>query len=164
MRLHRYILVAMAAALLVGCWSTRQTATTAPAGVVAEPEVPQRQLTVTTFTATVNGISASGQLRVAEDSVIWVSVNKLVELGRGLATKDSVWLIAPITNGEFAGSYDDLSRLTRRQISYDDLQAIVTAEDADMQIESLAASLGLEMKVYITGRRNVKKLTFPFKK
>ena len=165
MKRHRHILViGLMAVLAVGCRSTRQAATTAPVSVAEQPEPPRRELTVTTFTAMVNGISASGQLRMAEDSVIWLNVTKLVELGRGLATKDSVWLSVPLADRYFAGTYADLQRLTKRRITYADLQAMVKADDAEEQIEALAASLGYEAKVYITARRKVERLTFPFRK
>ena len=165
MKRHRHILViGLLAVLAVGCRSTRQAATSAPASVAEQPEPLRRELTVTTFTAMVNGISASGQLRMAEDSVIWLNVTKLVELGRGLATKDSVWLSVPLADRYFAGTYADLQRLTKRRITYADLQAMVKADDAEEQIEALAASLGYEAKVYITARRKVERLTFPFRK
>lgn len=148
--------------LLAGCRSTRQVVSTPPEAAAKPQELPRRELTVTSFTAIVNGISASGQVRMAEDSVIWVNVTKLVELGRGLATKDSVWLSVPLADRHFAGSYDDLQRITHRRLTYADLQAMVKADDAGEQIEALAASLGYEAKVYITARRKVEKLTFPY--
>ena len=164
MKQYRYLLMAMLLALLaVGCRSTRQAATTAPA-TVAAPAGPQRQLTVITFSAIVNGFSASGQMRVAEDSVLWVSVNKLVELGRAMATPDSVWVTTTFGDHNFAGSYDDLQRLTKRRITFDEMQAMAMADDAGEQISQLAASLGLNATVYVTGRRKVNKLAFPFKK
>lgn len=150
--------------LLAGCRSTRQVVSTPPEAAAKPQEPPRRELTVTSFTAIVNGISASGQVRMAEDSVIWVNVTKLVELGRGLATKDSVWLSVPLADRYFAGSYDDLERITHRRLTYADLQAMMKADDAGEKIEALAASLGYEAKVYITARRKVEKLTFPFKK
>lgn len=157
--------MAMLLALLaVGCRSTRQAATTTAPATVAAPAAPQRQLTVITFSAIVNGFSASGQMRVAEDSVLWVSVNKLVELGRAMATPDSVWLTTTFGDHNFAGSYDDLQRLTKRHITFDDMQAMAMADDAGEQISQLAASLGLNATVYVTGRRKVNKLAFPFKK
>lgn len=165
MKRYRYILlIALAAVLAVGCRSTRQAVVATPEAATQPPEPPRRELTVTTFTAMVSGISASGQVRMAEDSVIWVNVTKLVELGRGLATKDSVWLSVPLADRYFAGSYADLQRITKRRLTYADLQAMVSADDAGEQIEALAASLGYEAKVYITARRKVEKLTFPFKK
>lgn len=165
MKRYRYILlIALAAVLAVGCRSTRQAVVATPEAATQPPELPRRELTVTTFTAMVSGISASGQVRMAEDSVIWVNVTKLVELGRGLATKDSVWLSVPLADRYFAGSYADLQRITKRRLTYADLQAMVSADDAGEQIEALAASLGYEAKVYITARRKVEKLTFPFKK
>ena len=165
MKQYRYLLMVMLLALLaVGCRSTRQAATTTAPATVAAPAAPQRQLTVITFSAIVNGFSASGQMRVAEDSVLWVSVNKLVELGRAMATQDSVWVTVNFGDRHFAGTYDDLQRLTKRYITFDDLMAVAMADDAGEQISSLAASLGFDATVYITGRRKVNRLTFPFKK
>ena len=157
-------MVMLLALLAVGCRSTRQAATTTAPATVAAPAAPQRQLTVITFSAIVNGFSASGQMRVAEDSVLWVSVNKLVELGRAMATPDSVWVTTTFGDHNFAGSYDDLQRLTKRRITFDDMQAMAMADDAGEQISQLAASLGLNATVYVTGRRKVNKLAFPFKK
>ena len=165
MKQYRYLLMVLLLALLaVGCRSTRQAATTTAPATVAAPAAPQRQLTVITFSAIVNGFSASGQMRVAEDSVLWVSVNKLVELGRAMATPDSVWVTTTFGDHNFAGSYDDLQRLTKRRITFDDMQAMAMADDAGEQISQLAASLGLNATVYVTGRRKVNKLAFPFKK
>lgn len=157
-------MVMLLALLAVGCRSTRQAATTTAPATVAAPAAPQRQLTVITFSAIVNGFSASGQMRVAEDSVLWVSVNKLVELGRAMATPDSVWVTTTFGDHNFAGSYDDLQRLTKRRITFDEMQAMAMADDAGEQISQLAASLGLNATVYVTGRRKVNKLAFPFKK
>ena len=163
MKRHSHILVIVAVALLaVGCRSTRQAAT-APVEVAA-PAAPQRQLTVITFTAIVEGVSASGQMRVAEDSVMWISVNKLIELGRAMATPDSVWVTTTFGDHNFAGSYDDLQRLTKRRITFDEMQAMALADDAGEQISQLAASLGFNATVYVTGRRTVNRLSFPFKK
>ena len=163
MKRYSYILVIVAVALLaVGCRSTRQAAT-APVEVAA-PQTPQRQLSVITFTAIVEGISASGQMRVAEDSVLWISVNKLIELGRAMATPDSVWVTTTFGDHNFAGSYDDLQRLTKRRITFDEMQAMALADDAGEQISQLAASLGFNATVYVTGRRTVNRLSFPFKK
>ena len=119
MKQYRYLLMVMLLALLaMGCRSTRQAATTTAPATVAAPAAPQRQLTVITFSAIVNGFSASGQMRVAEDSVLWVSVNKLVELGRAMATPDSVWVTTTFGDHIFAGTYDDLQRLTKRRITF----------------------------------------------
>ena len=161
--MKRYLYILVIALLAVGCRSTRQAATTAPA-TVAATVAPQRQMSVITFTAIVNGFSASGQMRIAEDSVLWVSVNKLVELGRAMATPDSLWLTTTFGDHSFAGSYDDLQRLTNRYITFDDMQAMALADDAGEQISQLAASLGFNATVYVTGRRKVNKLAFPFKK
>ena len=157
-------MVMLLALLAVGCRSTRQAATTTAPATVAAPAATQRQLTVITFSAIANGFSASGQMRVAEDSVLWVSVNKLVELGRAMATPDSVWVTTTFGDHNFAGSYDDLQRLTKRRITFDEMQAMAMADDAGEQISQLAASLGLNATVYVTGRRKVNKLAFPFKK
>jgi hypothetical protein len=116
-----------------------------------------------TFTGEVEGVSVNGQLRVAHDSVMWLSVNKVVELGRAMATVDSVWLRAPLMGRDDALDYADLQRLARTRITYDDLQSIALADDAEARIAALARQLGFSADIQIT-RRQVEHLTFPYPK
>lgn len=167
-RINR-ILVALAVAVLAaGCHSSRHT--TAPEPTIATvadttAAVPQQRLyTVVNFTATVEGVSANGQLRVAEDSVMWLSVNKLIELGRALATPDSVWVNAPMFDKRFSGTYADLSRMAKRDVSFAQLQTIALGDDTEAQIRMLADMLGLDATVRITSRRTEPTLRFPFQK
>lgn len=137
--------------------------TARPATPDATP-VPTRQYTVINFNATVEGISASGQLRMATDSVMWISVSKFIELGRALATPDSVWFSAPLLNRYFAGTYDDLSKHTKQAISFEMLQAIAASDNAEERLVWLAERMGLGATVSITARRQADSLTFPFRK
>lgn len=172
MRLRLTPLLCIAALLAGGCRSTRDSAstaeTTAPAGATATaPDAtptPTPRYTVINFNATVEGISANGQLRMAPDSVIWVSVNKLVELGRAMATHDSVWVNAPLFDRRFAGTYADLRKATGHNVTFEKLQAIATSDDAERRIAELAAQLGFGATVSITERRTTESLRFPFKK
>lgn len=161
----------VAAALLAGCRSNRHTAvadtTAVPPAVPAADTtatVPTRVYTVVNFTATVEGVNANGQLRVAEDSVMWVSVNKLIELGRAMATPDSVWINAPLFDKRFAGTYAEMSRMAKRSISFEQLQAIAMSDNAAEQLQRLAAQMGIDAKVRITGRTTEPSLRFPFQK
>lgn len=164
--------VLLMALLAVGCRSTRHSARTdnpeKPEVAVSSesPETPapieKRQLTMQNFTATVDGVSVNGQLRMAEDSVIWVTVSKIIELGRAKATADSVWVNVPLAGRSFAGTYREASSLAKREVSFAQLQSIATAPDAEQQIEALAATLGLEAKVRLGRRQVVEQLAFPF--
>ena len=172
-------LIVIMALMAVGCRTQRQVvvddrtetpvATETPdnQAITETPDTPaqpvqKRALTVTNFTATVGGVSVDGQLRMAEDSVIWVNVSKLFELGRVKATTDSVWVNAPLLGRSFAGNYADASRLAQRTVSYKALQSIVTSADAERQLEALAATLGIEATVKLGQRRKVDQLSFPF--
>lgn len=166
--MRKILYIALATLLLVGCRSTRKAATTPPPEADATPETtiptPQREYTVVTFDAVAEGVSATGQLRVAADSVMWVAVYKLVELGRALATPDSVWVNVPMTGQYFAGTYADLSRLAKRDLDYPTLQAIALSDDAGEQLARLAAEMGMSATVSIKQRRQVEHLSFPFRK
>lgn len=143
---------------LAGCRSSRQAA-----GTASTPE-QRREYTVMTFSATADGISVNGQVRMARDSVIWVSVNKFIEVGRALATTDSIWVRSMLLPQPMAGDYRDLKRKAKLDLSFDDLQAILLADDAERRIAALAKRMGYDATVKITRRENPSSLTFPFKK
>lgn len=157
------------ALLAVGCRSTKQVASE---GVQDSRETPvvqeatnlpaqKRTLEAANFTAVVDGMNVSGQLRMAEDSVIWVAVYKIIELGRAKATVDSVWVNVPLMGRSFAGTYAEVSRMAKRQVSFESLQSIINAADAEQQIEALAATLGFDAKVSMGQRKKVERLSFP---
>lgn len=123
-----------------------------------------REKSIITFTATVDGINVNGQLRIATDSVIWITVNKFVELGRALATTDSVWVNVPLANKYFKGTYSDVSKRINRQVNYQTLQQIIESDDPERQIEELAHQMGFNAKVRITRRQSVQRISFPFAK
>ena len=168
-RLRYIALILLGVVLLTGCRATKKV-TPSPAPV-AEPVVeetpvatPKRTYTVMQFTGEVEGISVAGQLRMAEDSVMWLSVNKIIEVGRAMATPDSLWLRVPLMNRNDAMDYAGLKRITGKTVTFDELQQIATAPDAEERIRHLAASLGFSADITITARRTVERLTFPFAK
>lgn len=153
--------------MATGCHTARKAAT-APPEPISETEevmpVPKRTYTVMTFDGMVEGISVNGQLRVAEDSVMWVSVNKLIEMGRAMCTPDSLWLRAPLLGRDDAMDYATLRRMTGVDITYDEMQQTVLAPDAEEQMRLLAQRLGIHAAIRITQRRQVEHLTFPYTK
>ena len=165
---NHYLLLILGLALVAtlgACCSSRQAAESTPRDTVAEPApAPQRNYSVVGFTATLEGVETVGQLRIAEDSILWVTVTKLVELGRAMATPDSVWLNAPAFGHSFAGTYPELSRMVGRRITFDMLHEIALADDAEARLARLAAELGVNASVSITSRKRVDRLTFPFRK
>ena len=151
-------LVALAALVVTGCRSS-QPATSAPAVTPAAPHY-----TVLTFTASLNGISVDGQLRMARDSVMWCSATKIIEVGRAMATPDSVWVSVPLMGGMRKGDYRTLRNKVGRDIDFNQLQAIVDGPDTAERIEALARQMGYKVSVKIKRRETVDHLTFPFSK
>ena len=130
-----------------------------PAGGTAAPTAPDYM--VMNFRAEVEGVQASGQVRMARDSVLWVAVYKMIELGRAKATRDSIWISAPLMLKRFAGTYAELEEATGKRLSYDRLQAMLLSDQADEHIASLAAGMGLEAKVKLGKPRSVERTEFP---
>lgn len=151
--------------LLVGCRSTK-TAAPSSAAEAAAVTVP-RECMVLNFSAEAEGLSFNGQLRVAKDSLMWVNGSKLLELGRAMASPDSVWVSVPLMQRYFAGTYVDLRRATSVDVSFDELQRIAYSDDEEMarKISQIARRLGHDdVKVKVTSRSRVDKLSFPFRK
>lgn len=152
------------ALLATGCHSTRKVTTVPEAVPTVEAETPKRNYTVLTFEGVVEGMSVNGQLRVAEDSAMWVSVTKLIEMGRAMCTPDSLWLHAPLLGHDDAMDYTSLRRRTGVDITYDEMQQCVLAPDAEERVANLARRLGFAARIRITQRRQPDHLTFPYTK
>ena len=160
------ILLLLFAVLATGCHTTRKAAT-APEPVVEEvvlAPAPKRTYTVMTFEGNVEGVNVNGQLRIAEDSVMWVAVYKLIEVGRAMCTPDSLWLRAPLLGHDDAMDYADLRRMTGFDISYDEMQQMALAPDAEQRLAALAHRLGIQASVHILQRRHMDYLSFPYDK
>ena len=61
------------------------------------------------FDSELAGVAVSGALRMACDSVVWVSLSKVVEVGRLRLTPDSVVIHIKILNSYFRGTYNTVS-------------------------------------------------------
>ena len=153
-RLTIWAMGLLMAATMAGCRSTR-TAT-------APTTEPVSEYSMLRFTGTVDGMSIDGQVRREHGKVIWVSVSKLIELGRAMATPDSVWLRVPLMDRYQQGDYRDLERMAKMKVSFADLEAILESDDAERQIAELGKRFGAEVKVRITKREKTGKLSFPF--
>ena len=153
--------LALAALLLASaCCSQRQLAED-PAPVQPQRVHPYR---TANFTCAVAGTTVNGQIRLAEDSIIWASASKVVELGRAVATPDSVIVYAKVMGSCFRGTYDDLYRRFWALEAYGaayNLQEMLTAPDADARLQSLARRFGVAAEVRIQPWRESKEASFP---
>lgn len=94
---------------------------------VVQPEAQQRQncpyeRLTGTFECEVSGVNVNGLLRTECDSVIWITVSKIIELGRVRLTPDSVAGYVKIYNRYFKGSYEDIYKETGMRTSFGELQ------------------------------------------
>lgn len=160
------LILVMTTLLVTGCHHTRKIAGTQPPAPATEttPVAVHCEYTAINFTGEAEGINVNGQLRVAKDSAMWLSITKIVEVARALATQDSVWLRAPMLGIDTVTDYPTLSQRMHRQVNYADLQAIALDQNAEAQIVELARMLGFNASVRFTQRRRLENLSFPFPK
>ena len=152
------VAIMTAVLLITGCRSSEKTPST-------PPEVYQpREYISMNFSGEADGIGFSGQLRMAKDSVIWCNFSKIIDLGRAMATQDSVWVRIPLLNRNESGDYGMVKRLTGISVTYDELQSIVLSDNAEERIRNLARRMGHDVTVRIKRRERVESLTFPFNK
>jgi len=158
-KITRHLLpLALAALLLASACCSQRHIAEEPAPVQPRRAHPCR---TANFTCAVAGTTVNGQLRLAEDSLLWLSASKIVELGRALATPDSVIVYAKVMGSCFRGTYDDLYRRFHYRTSFDDLQEMVTAPDADTRLQELARRFGVAAEVHIQPWRQVAETSFP---
>lgn len=159
MKRTAWIILLIASLTVTGCRSVK------PAGPTPTPQEEEtHDYTVMAFSGTVDGMSVSGQVRMDRDKVIWCSVSKIIELGRAMATPDSVWVRIPVAGRYQQGDYKDLGRLAGQKLSFADLQAILESDDPEERIRELAQRFDVSLTVKITRKEKVQKLTFPFNK
>lgn len=99
------------------------------------------------FDCTVNGFTAVGQLRMAYDSVMWVSVNMLIELGRAKLTRDSVFVMVKPMGRYFAGDYNDIAKVTGIYADYKSMQELFLGESSPKLRRWIRASYGDYRKI-----------------
>ena len=63
------------------------------------------------------------------DSVIYITVNKIIELARVVITPDSVKFINNLENTYYSGDYSFISKMIGFNVRFDMLQAILVGED-----------------------------------
>ena len=138
---------------------------TGESGESGAPATPhKRTYTVVAFDGVVEGIGVNGQLRIAEDSVMWVTVSKIIEVGRAMCTPDSLWLRAPLLGHDDAIDYATLRRVSGKKVSFAELQQAIQADNAEERIAAMARKMGIKATVRITSRRTVDSLSFPYSK
>lgn len=113
------------------------------------------------FTCSTQGITATGQLRLQPDSILWVSASKVIELGRACFTKDSVVVYAKVMGRCFRGSYDDIYRRFHYRTTFEDVVKMMTATDAEQQIATLVRPFNIEVEIRLDPWQQVEKLRFP---
>ncbi|MBR1851218.1 MAG: DUF4292 domain-containing protein [Bacteroidales bacterium] len=108
-----------------------------------------------------DGLAATGQVRMQRDSAIWVSVSYFFELGRVLATPDSVRIDVKVAGKSFRGTYADLARVTGVRTNFDELQALMRRDTAAEELTALAHKLGYNIKIKLSNRKTATGLQFP---
>ncbi len=119
MRNNILLLLFAVAALLVGACHKPLPPTNDTVETVPEVDDPLRQYVEldtsdsfdyfsSSFVAEVGQNSVDGTLRIARDSVIWISASKMIELFRAKMTPDSLFAVVRVANRYLACSIDEL--------------------------------------------------------
>lgn len=111
------------------------------------------------FNCTVMGMSATGQVRLRQDSIIWVSVSKLMELGRLKVTQDSVVGHLRLSNEYLRMDMNEARR--RLGVDYDSLQRLLLQHDFDTLLQLTHPRLSSPITVHFTRRQEDLPLTYP---
>ncbi|MBR0073094.1 MAG: DUF4292 domain-containing protein [Bacteroidales bacterium] len=81
------------------------------------------------FSTELMDIGVSGQVRIQKDKVIWISVSKLLELGRVKMTPDSVYATVKLKNQAFRGTYNQFQKQFGIAMNFDIAQALLVGND-----------------------------------
>lgn len=149
-------IVTAAGLLAAGCRSTKPAAQEQPKQEAAQQaEAPQQhgpeqaaeetgewRTLVGAFDCEVKGIEGTGQVRVAKDSVVWISLSKIIELGRVMFTRDSVFVYVKVTNQYFKGSYADAGRILGIEADYGLIEGMFMGEQEFINKPWLRAAYG----------------------
>ena len=165
MQITKYIAMAMLGVLLLGgCRSHRDATTTPHANTDTGTGTELRKEThyyTANFSCSAMGYSASGQMRMQADSIIWISASKVIELGRATFTNDSVVVYARVMGKCFRGTYNDVYTRFGYRTNFQQLTNMLTSDNAAQQLSDLAHMMGLEAQFKIDPWRETDKLSFP---
>ncbi|MCR4828300.1 MAG: DUF4292 domain-containing protein [Bacteroidales bacterium] len=158
---NRYIplLLIFGALLLTGCHVHKKTVhTDKPGAGTVTPTPPatkyqlkdikniEYQTLSCNYSCTVEGFNVSGQMRIMHDSIIWLSINKILEVGRIKLTPTKVEGYISILNKYYSGDYASLSKRWGIDIDYATCEAVLTgnmppnctlAKNADVKNDSI---------------------------
>ena len=153
----------LAVALLAatGCRSLRQTAHSVDNKAVETTAPVYKKAR---FTYRLNDGEIVGQVRIQEDSVVWASAVKLIELGRARLTPDSVVVYVRMMGRYFRGSYEDVYRRTGVKTSFAEVHAAITSEHPSEGIGQLMERFKMPGTVTLTNWETVDSLAFPIAK
>lgn len=128
MKRHTILCLLTCAALIWGgCRSHRELGrTTEPTdSIPSTPASGQRTCFAANFQCETDDWSCSGMMRVKEDSIIWVSLSKVVELGRMTLTPDSICIYVRFSQRYYRGDYATLNTYSGYHIDYASIQEIL---------------------------------------
>lgn len=113
------------------------------------------------YTEKRNSNSFKGQVRVRQDSLIWISISPAlgIEMFRMIITPDSVKYVNRFNKEYFVGDYNLVSKFLQIHIDFDILQALLLGNDFQFyETNSFRGSIdNQEYKLSTTGRRKIRK-------
>ena len=143
-RQFSFVVVAMGLLLVVGCKSHRQATNTSPTDTTQPTScVPlnyEFETITRNFTANIQsmGITVNGQLRIKNDSTIWITISKLMEIARIKLTNDSVFVHIKFQNRYYQGTYSEIAQKLGVQLNYDIAQSLLMGNTIEEHLSDIS--------------------------
>lgn len=164
MKTRTYILIILLALLTAGCHNRPIDITATDSITHLTPDFKYLQ---STFTCTIFNHNANGQIRMQSDSLIWVSLNKFIELGRLQLTTDTITLYTKFNNSYYKGTYPEVEQQFDFHTNYYSLQdLIITAVQSDSTTFTLPVRsnvINTDIRIQLNKIKYPEQLTFPLR-
>ena len=132
------ICFALLLAVATGCRTHRNLADGDQGGKISNPTVTETEIPrldtirnamyeryCANYSCNVEGMTINGQIRIVHDSCIWISVNKLIEVGRIMITPKRVSGYSKILGKYYDGSYEEVRKRWGIDIDYATIEALI---------------------------------------
>lgn len=77
------------------------------------------------FSCEIEGFTVNGQIRIVHDSCIWISINKIIEVGRVMITPTRVSGYSRVLDKYYDGTYEEVRKRWGIDVDYATIEAMI---------------------------------------
>ena len=163
MKYLRYILILMLTLSAISCKEHHTNDVATDSINYIKPEFQYLQ---GNFSCSIMDMQVHGQLRMQSDSIIWVSLNKIIELGRLEMTPDSIYLYSKLNNAYFTGTYQQVADYFAYNTNFIAMQNLfveaIQSDAKSVQIPIRSNIINIDLQLALQRITYPSHLSFPF--